>query len=126
MDTRQLFLDESNGIDRLFPRFSEFFISRPKREGESVENQVGWLETVFPHSQIVNSFCNLELPLGRLCHPAFVNGKGDNSRSKSLAQWNNPIDSFLPVFKIDRVDNCLPANPLERFFDHGSLGRVDD
>ncbi len=97
-----------------------------ERERERVENQVVRSHPVLSDDQIVDALRAMaSFSSARLRHSLFIDRQGNHRGAVLLAERHDPVDPFLAIFKIDRIDDRLAADQLQGFLDNGRLRRID-
>ena len=118
--------DQPDALERPEPELAVVLVAGGDREGERVEQDVVGRDAVPVDGEVVQALGDLELSLWRLGHALFVDGQRDYASPEATAQRTYFVEASLSVFEVDRVDEALAADPLERGFEDGHLGRVDD
>ena len=121
----EFLLDQTDRLDRLDACAAKFFITRSECKGEGIEDEIMRLHPVPAHDQVVDPLCNGELLLRRFCHSLLIDGEGDDCRTVPPAQRDHPLDPFLPILQVDRIDDRLAADELQGVFDNRRLRGVD-
>ncbi len=122
---RQLGLDRLHRLQRLDAGGAIVFLSRRDRQRQRVEDQIHRTNAVLVHRQIVDALGDGQLLLRRQRHAVFVDGQRDHRRAVALGHRQHLRRALLAVFQVDRVDDRLARNALQRLFHHVGLGRID-
>ena len=124
-DLRQFLLDLAEGIERLDAGGAVLFLSGRDGQGKRIKDQIARADAVLFRSQFIDAFGNGGFLFGGQRHAFFIDGERDHGSTVALGHRQNFGGALLTIFQIDRVDDGLAGNALERLFDHIGLGGID-
>ena len=124
LDLRQFLLDPLDGLQRLDSGGAVFFLPRGNGKRERVEDDIHWTNAIFVHGEIKNAVRDRRLFLCGQRHAVFINGQRNDCGAVALRHRQNFRGAFFAIFQVDGVDDGFARNPLQRFFNNVSLGRI--
>ncbi len=120
-------LDAADGLEGLDGVAAQVVVARGEREGEGVEDEVGRLEAVAVHGQVVDAMGDAHLPLDVAGLALLVDEQADDGGAVLLGQLEHPVEAGalgLAVLEVGRVEDGPAAQPLEAGLHHLGLGGV--
>src|SRR5439155_27356669 len=119
----QLGLDAPDRIERFQRAVPQFLLTCGHGEDQWVEQQIRRRNAVFPRANVENPSGYLEFPGGRGRLALFVDRERDQGRAVAPRQWHDVVDLLSSFFQVDRVDDRLAGDPLQRRLDDRGFGR---
>ena len=94
-------------------------------QGQRVEDEIDGTDAVFVHRQIEDALGDRQLLLRRERHALFVDGQRDDGCAVTLGHRQNLGGALFAIFQIDRVDDRLAGNALQRLLHDIGFGGVN-
>ena len=126
LDVGKLVVDHFYPLQRPLAELAVVLVAGGDGEGQRVDQQIGLRQAVLVAGEFDQPRRDFQLVGGGLGHADLVNGQGDDRGAEFLGEDQPVGGGVLAILEIDRVDDRLAAVQLQRRFEDGRFGAVDD